>query len=127
MADPDAHLWAGMLAHLRAQHPTICRQWFEELEPLGVAGGALQLRTPMVIHRDYLRRHCAQQFADAAQAVSGHLISVRFLGPEDAAESAPPEPRQRKGDAVVRDGRAAIARQDQAKATRSGLSARPSP
>ncbi len=72
-----------MLAHLRANTPTICRQWFEELEPMGVAGGALQLRTHHPLHRDYLRARCADTFNDAARSVSGRLLSVRFLGPDD--------------------------------------------
>ncbi|MBI1189384.1 MAG: chromosomal replication initiator protein DnaA [Tepidisphaera sp.] len=83
MTDPDRQIWDGMLAHLRAHHATICRQWFEELEPLGIAAGTLQLRTHSPLHRDYLRRICADQFNDAAQTVSGRLLSVRFLGPDD--------------------------------------------
>ncbi len=87
MTDPDTKVWDSMLAHLRTQHPAICRQWFEELEPLGVAGGAFHLRTSSDIHREYLRHKCADPFNDAARTVSGRLISVRFLGPEDP----PPE------------------------------------
>jgi len=101
MKDPDRQIWDGMLAHLRAHHATICRQWFEELEPLGVAAGTLQLRTHSPLHRDYLRRSCAEPFNDAARTVSGRLLSVRFLGPDDEVlqptptkkpEPAKPEP-----------------------------------
>jgi len=81
------------LAHLRAQHPTVCRQWFEELEPLGIAGGALQMRTHSPLHRDYLRRQCSDPFNDAARTVSGRLLSVRFLGPEDEPSRAPASKR----------------------------------
>jgi chromosomal replication initiator protein len=99
MTDPDRQIWDGMLAHLRAHYPTICRQWFEELEPLGVAGGALQMRTHSPLHRDYLRRQCSEPFNDAARTVSGRLLSVRFLGPDDepskvAPTKRPPEPRR---------------------------------
>jgi chromosomal replication initiator protein len=89
MTDPDRQIWDGMLAHLRAHHPTICRQWFEELEPLGIAGGALQMRTLSPLHRDYLRRQCSDPFNDAARSVSGRLLSVRFLGPEDEPSRVP--------------------------------------
>ncbi|MFA6045390.1 MAG: chromosomal replication initiator protein DnaA [Phycisphaerales bacterium] len=98
MTDPDRQIWDGMLAHLRAHHATICRQWFEELEPLGVAAGTLQLRTHSPLHRDYLRRSCADPFNDAARTVSGRLISVKFLGPDDEvlvptpAKKAEPKP-----------------------------------
>ena len=97
MTDPDRQIWDGMLAHLRAHHATVCRQWFEELEPLGIAAGTLQLRTHSPLHRDYLRRHCADPFNDAARTVSGRLISVKFLGPDDEVlvptPAKRPEPR----------------------------------
>ncbi len=83
--DPSGPVWKGMLAHLRNHHPGIGRQWFEELVPLGIEGGALEVRTLSDVHRDYLRKQCADAFNDAARTVSGHLISVRFLGPGDAA------------------------------------------
>lgn len=89
MSDPDRKLWDGMLAYLRANHPSICRQWFEEIEPLGVAGGTLNLRAHSNVHRDYLRRQCAEPFSEAAQGVSGRLISARFLGPDDEIDAAP--------------------------------------
>ena len=60
---------SDMLSHLRSHHPTICRQWFAELEPLGVAGGQLQLRARTIFHRDYLRRQCADPFNDAIVSV----------------------------------------------------------
>lgn len=93
MADPDRQVWDGMLSHLRAHHPEVCRQWFEELEPKGIAGGALQLRTLSAIHRDYLRRSCADAFNDAARTATGHLLSVKFLGPDDEVLTPPPARR----------------------------------
>ena len=45
-----------MLTHLRSHEPALCRQWFEEIEPLGVAGGVLRLRAHSLVHRDYLQR-----------------------------------------------------------------------
>ncbi len=77
-----------MLAHLRAVNTTdLWRQWFEELEPLGVAGGVLRLRAHSSSHREYLHRQCAAPFSDAARSVSGRLVSVRFFGPDDAVKA----------------------------------------
>ncbi len=101
--DPDMGVWDGMLSHLRTQHPAICRQWFEELEPLGISGGALNLRTLSAIHRDYLRQRCADAFNDAARSVSGRLLSVRFLGPEDDV-ARPPRPSRASAGREDRDG-----------------------
>jgi chromosomal replication initiator protein len=91
---PDRQLWAGMLAHLSRAHAGLCRQWFEEIEPLGIDAGALRLRARTTIHRDYLQHKCADAFTDAAVHVSGHLLGVIFLGPDDPAPAptAPASP-----------------------------------
>jgi len=83
MNDPDRQIWAQMLAYLRRHWPTLCRQWFDDLEPLMVDSGALHLRAQSPLHRDYLQRQTAHAFNEAAQSVTGRLLSVRFLGPDD--------------------------------------------
>jgi len=72
-----------LLAHMRQTQPQICRQWFEEIEPLGITGGVLYLRAHSNVHRDYLQRSCLVPFNDSAQVASGRLIAVRFIGPDD--------------------------------------------
>ena len=91
MSDSDRQFWNQVLVHMRAHHPGMCRQWFEEIEPLAISSGALQLRTSSAFHRDYLQAH-VEPFNDAARTISGHLISVRFLGPDDEAVLPPPKP-----------------------------------
>ncbi|MGQ0628226.1 MAG: chromosomal replication initiator protein DnaA, partial [Phycisphaerales bacterium] len=92
--DPDREVWRRMLAHLKTQHHDICRQWFEELEPMGINTGVFRLRAHSNIHRDYLQRQCLPQFSDAARTASGRLLTVRFLGPEDELKIlAAPAPR----------------------------------
>lgn len=86
MADQDARLWAQMLTHLRTHHPAICRQWFEDIVPLGLASGILRLKVTPTLHRVYLRKDCTEQFVDAARAVTGRLVSVRFVGDVDEPE-----------------------------------------
>ena len=111
MLEHDRQTWSAMLAHLRATHPALCRQWFEEIEPMGIDRGVLRLRAHSAIHRDYLNRQCAEPFRDAAQAVTGRLMHVLFLGPEDelapapAAENGSPAP----GAGGAQDGDAAPA------------------
>lgn len=100
MSDSDRQFWMQVLAHMRATHPAMCRQWFDELEPLGVISGSLQLRTSSTFHRDYLQSH-VEPFNDAARTVSGHLISVRFLGPDD--EAVLPAPTKPKGSSRQSD------------------------
>jgi chromosomal replication initiator protein len=83
MHDSDRKVWEGMLAHLRKHHAPICRQWFEEIEPMGIVSGSLHLRAHSALHRDYLRRQCADAFREAACAVSERLLTVQFHGPDE--------------------------------------------
>ena len=83
MTDPDRQIWDSILSHLRTHHAGICRAWFAELEPAVIAAGALHVRAQSVVHRDYLRRECSNAFNDACRTVSGMLLPVRFLGPQD--------------------------------------------
>lgn len=89
MSEPDARVWNQVLAHVRAHHPEIWRQWFTELEMLGVTGGILRIRAHSILHRDYLHRQTTDCFVEALQTVTGRLLSVRFVGPADAPDPAP--------------------------------------
>jgi chromosomal replication initiator protein len=87
MNDALERLWPDILAHLRANHPAVCRQWFEHIEPLDLHGGVLLARTQSPVHRDYLQRQCLAFFNDAARTVTGRLISIKFLGPGEEPRS----------------------------------------
>jgi len=99
MKRPDPGIWNGVLAHLRARHPDLCRQWFEELEPIDIFSGALVVRAASNIHRDYLARRCREPFMDALQTTTGRLLSIRFIGPDEPLPNAKPkqpDPEPRK-------------------------------
>jgi len=91
MADPDRAVWESILAHLRAHHPNICRQWFSELVSLGVRAGSLGVRAQSDLHRDYLRRDGLDAFNDAIGTVTGQLIPARFLGPGEPWDAPTPD------------------------------------
>ncbi len=67
-------------AYLRKNHPEICRHWFDEIEPVGIDGGTLSLLVREPVRRQYLQRTCLVQFTEAAQAITGRLLAVRFVG-----------------------------------------------
>lgn len=85
MSESDRKIWTAVLSHLRENTPALCRKWFEDIEPLGFQGGAMDLCAKQNAHRDYLTGKCVDAFNDAFQLITGHLVSVRFLGPEDLA------------------------------------------
>lgn len=100
MANPDRAIWDNMLAHLRKHHAPLCRNWFEQITPVGVADGSIVLRAGTVLQRDYLRRECIGAFNDAAQTATNSLLAIRFLGPDDLA---PPPPRDRRNSTPGRE------------------------
>ena len=73
-----------ILAHLRRTHASMCRRWFDDIEPLDLAGGTLRLLVPEPLQLKYLRKNCQGVFTDAAQAVTGMLLAVRFVGLDEA-------------------------------------------
>jgi chromosomal replication initiator protein len=58
----------------------MCRRWFDNIEALGLSGGTLRLLVREPVQLKYLQRHCQQEFTEAAQAVIGMLVAVRFVG-----------------------------------------------
>jgi chromosomal replication initiator protein len=79
MPNIDPALWRDMMAYLRKRHSSICRQWFEELEPVDLKGGLLRVSTSNNVQEKYLQSKCLDQFNEAAQSATGALIGVRFV------------------------------------------------
>lgn len=123
MANPDLAVWVDVLSFLREHHPTICRQWFEEIEPIGTHDGAYRLRVRQQVHQRYLSRQCVDPFVEALQSVTGHLVTVRFVGPDEVV----PEPssngsahKQRNGQLTATASRTEDATIEAKPARRSG-------
>jgi chromosomal replication initiator protein len=86
MPHVDAELKDALNAYLRRHHADICRHWFDEIEPLEIDGGVLRLLVTEPVRLRYLQRSCIQPFTEAAQAATGRLLAVRFVGSDGAEE-----------------------------------------
>lgn len=86
----DVDLKGQLVGFLRKNHPEVCRHWFDEIEPLSVDVGVLRLLVSEPIRRQYLQRSCSTQFTEAAQAVTGRLLAVQFVGDGEAPGSSAP-------------------------------------
>ena len=91
MAKLDPALWRHMMAHLHQKHAAICRRWFDELHPVELNGGLLQIKTSNSVQMNYLQARCRRQFTEAAQAATGALVMVRFV------DRSPELPAPRRG------------------------------
>lgn len=85
MADvPDYAIWDNVLAQLRDADPSLCRQWFDDIEPMGISNGVLWLRTGTEMQQRYLQSKCLSPFREAAQSATHRLLVVEFLGPGES-------------------------------------------
>jgi chromosomal replication initiator protein len=83
MARPNPDIKQAILSYLREHHPDICRHWFEDIEPIDIDRGVLKLLVGESVQLKYLQRCCTSPFTDAANAVTEHLLTVRFIGEDE--------------------------------------------
>ncbi|MEX0885929.1 MAG: chromosomal replication initiator protein DnaA [Phycisphaeraceae bacterium] len=100
MSKLDPALWRDMMDYLRRRHAPICRQWFEQLEPVEFDSGLMQVRTANRVQQKYLQGQCRDQFTEAAQAVTGNLVAVHFVDDTATGEG----PAATRGDAAAGTG-----------------------
>ena len=87
--------------HLRRHHPEMCRHWFDDIEPLDLEGGTVRMLVREPVQLRYLQRCCTRQFTEAVQAVTGRLLAIRFVGPQDEF-TASPEPGEPSTEGLPR-------------------------
>jgi chromosomal replication initiator protein len=75
----------SLVDYLRKNHADICRHWFDDIEPSEVRDGVLRLVVREPVQLKYLQRCCGPHFTEAAQNVTGRLLVVRFVSPDDEA------------------------------------------
>lgn len=78
-----------MLEHVRLNYPDLLRGWFTSLLPADLEGGVFRVSAATRAHLAYLEEHCRRPFTEAAQAVTGRLVEVRFASDEPLAEERP--------------------------------------
>lgn len=75
--------WDALLRAVRTQYPDLYRSWFDDLPTGRVESGELRVRVDDPARARYLRDHCTRAFVDACMAMSGHLLSARFVCPRE--------------------------------------------
>ncbi len=72
-------VWTDILEYLRKMHSSVTRQWFSELTPRDMQAGVLMVVVGTAIQQEYLSGRCRDIFNEAAQAVTGKLVTVQFV------------------------------------------------
>lgn len=74
----DPVMWQQILAHVRNNHPTLNRLWFDQMHPRQLTGGVIQVIVASAAQLNFCQNQCQQPFTQAAQAITGRLIAVTF-------------------------------------------------
>jgi len=74
----DATLWQRILTFVRHQHPTLNRTWWDQLVPRQLTNGVIQVTVATAAQLNFCQSQCQQPFTEAAQAITGRLVSVSF-------------------------------------------------
>ena len=82
-----------IVAKVRTQDAVNTRNWFEDLTVLQFKGGILEIGCPDELKAQFLRDNCQTLFSQAAQTITGHLVSVDF-GVSSRADSRPDHTKQ---------------------------------
>lgn len=81
---------ASLLSHLRRNHAGIVRRWFDDLKIGELDAGQLEILAETPEQVLYLRNHCGHAFRDAAQTLTGRLITAQFAAQDGTPVHAPP-------------------------------------
>lgn len=74
----DTDTWSRILARVRQVHPTLVRQWFDDMVPRQLTNGVIQVTVPTLAQLNFSQTQLQQPFTHAAQEVTGRLIAVSF-------------------------------------------------
>ncbi|MHC4718029.1 MAG: hypothetical protein ACYS5V_13735, partial [Planctomycetota bacterium] len=76
MSTVDTQLWQDIIQHVIARGGLIIRPWFEQLEPVALEHGLLEIRAPGAGEQAYCQQRATHLFTEAAQAATGRLVTV---------------------------------------------------
>ncbi|MFQ5502263.1 MAG: chromosomal replication initiator protein DnaA, partial [Phycisphaerae bacterium] len=75
--------WADILGYVRTHYPGLSRSWFSQLSAGDLEQGELSIVAANGSQLTYLQAHCIRPFLEAAQAATGHLVTVSFQNGQD--------------------------------------------
>ncbi|MBN1816002.1 MAG: chromosomal replication initiator protein DnaA [Sedimentisphaerales bacterium] len=73
-----AELFTQMIDRIKAIDPVNSRTWFDDLRLVEFNGGRLEIGCPDEATAQFLQDQCSRTFTQAAQNITGHLVSVHF-------------------------------------------------
>ncbi len=79
MADLLTDIWDKVLRYFQKNNAGRWRSWFEQIEPIGLENGTFRVAVPERSWLQYLKQTCNDSLKEAAQMITGHLISMEYV------------------------------------------------
>jgi chromosomal replication initiator protein len=76
----DSEIFDKIIERVKVLDPVNSRSWFDTLKYKNFNGGQLEIECPDPQSASFLQDVCISSFTLAAQQITGHLVSVRFVG-----------------------------------------------
>ena len=80
-----------ILERVKAIDPVNMRKWFDNLHITAFDHGLMQIACPDQSCAEFLQDNCQATFNQAAQNVTGHLVSVQFYDASDRPDQTVPQ------------------------------------
>ncbi|MBN1845193.1 MAG: chromosomal replication initiator protein DnaA [Sedimentisphaerales bacterium] len=78
MGDVLSEIWDKTLRYFQKRKSDLWRSWFEQLEPISLENGLLRIGVPEQTWMRYLQQMCNEGLKEAAQQITGHLLSLEY-------------------------------------------------
>jgi chromosomal replication initiator protein len=72
------NIFTDILDRAKTLDPVNTRNWFDNLSPVRLTGGLLEIKCPDEACAQFLQDNCRNAFIKAAQQITGHLVTVQF-------------------------------------------------
>ena len=82
---------SDILERFKTIDPVNTRKWFDELHIIAFDHGLMQIACPDQSCAEFMQDNCQATFTQAAQNITGHLVSVHFLDASDQPTQTLPE------------------------------------
>lgn len=93
--------WSDLLTSLKANQPALARPWFASLIPIDMQHGVIRVNTATQEQFHYLSHDCQGAFNQAAQEITGRLVTVQFLPPPAPRVTSEPLTFERETENLV--------------------------
>jgi chromosomal replication initiator protein len=86
LAIQDVDIFDEVLQRVKSLDPVNTRKWFDDLNLVRFNGGLLEIGCPDKLTSRFLDDNCRATFTQAAQQVTGHLVSVKFIADDHGVQ-----------------------------------------